>query len=189
MRVFLIIFWGLLFGLGHGLPLKAQTVDFFKEDLDFYLNRDYFVVQGVYFFANPSNVDFKGWLWYPFPDSNVTDIKVFDQTFKKLNCSLIKQNTWGVEIPLRITAGDTAFFIVRYNQTFTDGRVCYIVTSTQHWKRPLKEANFRLTLDSFIKNAGFSFKPQRKKKLNGKKFYYWQFTDFYPGKDFWIYFK
>ncbi len=191
MQLSFKIYLGLLLTAACWMPLKAQTVDFFREDLNFFLNRDEFIVQGVYFFANHSDAPYKGKLWYPLPDSNVTDTKVFNEKFQKLACSLTNQGQgeWGTGIPLQIAPKDTTFIIVRYNQKVTNGRVRYIVTSTRHWNRPLKEVHFQLTLERSIDSVGFSFKPQQKKKVNGGLFYYWQFTNFYPEKDFMIYFR
>ncbi len=191
MQSILKIYLGLLLGAAGWIPLKAQAVDFFKEDLNFFLTQDEFIVRGVYFFANNSGDPYKGKLWYPLPDSNVTDIKVYNEKFQKLACSLRNQGQgeWGAGIPLQIAPKDTTFIIVRYHQKVTDGRVRYIVTSTRRWKRPLKSAYFQLTLDRSVGSVGFSFRPQQKKKVNGGVFYSWQFTNFYPDEDFWIYFK
>jgi len=171
------------------LPINAQIVDFFKEDLNFYLESDSFKVQGIYFFVNQSQNEYCGRLWYPLPDSNISKVEVFNDSFDKINCYLQKKLNWGVFIPLRIKASDSTFVIVRYGQKIQGKSVRYILTSTRQWENPLKEAHFQLVVGSNFKNVQFSIIPQLKKKIGKQNLYEWEFKNFYPTKDFLLFWK
>ena len=169
--------------------LQGQAMEFVKEELNFYLDRRSFVVQGVYFFSNQEERAFQGAVWYPFPDSNVSNIQAYDEKFQKIAVSLQKEKQWGTRIPLQMAAGDSTFIIVRYLQKVNGNHVKYIVTSTLQWLKPLKEARFQLVVDPGIQQINFSFPPNSEKYLNGKYVYQWQFKNFYPKRDFVINFK
>lgn len=182
-------FFILLLGLFTNLHLNAKVVDFYKEQLFFSLEADSFMVEGIYFFVNHSINDYHGELWYPLPDSTINKVELFNNNFQKTILHPQKAIDWGVSIPLSINAGDSTFIIVRYGQKIKDKGVSYILTSTTTWGKPLREAHFKLMVTSSFSNLQFSFPPQFEMKINKHSLYIWKFKNFYPQKDFWLFWE
>ncbi len=178
MNVRLNIF--LIFSLNF---VNGQGLDFFGEELSFFLTKDVFTVQGIYYFANTTSAPFSGFIYYPFPDSNITELKIFNDQFQRINFTFDDDKS-GVRFPVKIAPKDTVFLIVRYRQKVIKPRVEYILTSTQLWRRPLKTAHFQLVADSALHIRSFSYPPANTKKHKDRMFYTWNFKDFYPTKNF-----
>jgi hypothetical protein len=171
---------------------SAQDIRFGKEDITFRLSRDYFIVDGYYWFSNPSDRRIERLIYYPLPMtvkiSPIDSVDVFDITHG-IQPAISDRTEMGFSFMLTIADRDTTLCHIAYRQKVIGDSAIYILRSTQAWNRPLEYAEYKLVVEDSIAVTGFSYTPDKVYDIEGKKIYLWRRTDFMPEKDFVIHFQ
>lgn len=177
----LLLFYSLSFGL---------KIDFFKEDITFRLDSDFFNIEGYYWFTNQSDNTLNKKIYYPFPyyaGSQIDSIQVYDISVGH-EIIFWKEGNYGISFPLSIAFNDTALLQIKYRQKINSDSAVYILKTTQSWGKPLKNAEFKLiTHESFLIKK-FSYQPDRTFIMDNYKIYYWKRENFIPRLNMVFYF-
>jgi hypothetical protein len=170
----------------------GQDLSFFKEDITFTLDRNYFTVDGFYWFTNQSNKKCENIIYYPFGNSSgnekVDSVEIYDIS-KNITPKIINRSINGFTFLLQIAGKDTAVYHIKYIQTIAGDSVKYILTSTQEWNKALDQAEYKLVVDTKTKLYGFSNKPDKVYNIEDKKIYFWKRINFMPTSDMIFHFK
>jgi len=162
--------------------VNSQNIEFYREDLDFKIEKGYFSVDGIYYFCNVSDKALKTNLFYPFPiDSTYGNI---DSVFVSLNDSIPvefnrKENN-GIYFPVKINAYGTTKYRIKYRQKITGNKTEYILTTTQTWKKPFEIVNYKLIVPNNIKITDISYKADSINKSTINTTYFWKKKNFMP---------
>ncbi len=182
----------LIFFLLLGSSALSQEVIFLKEDITFRLSSKYFVVDGYYWFSNPSNRETQRLIYYPFPpagkDSPADSVDVFDLR-RGIQPEISDRSERGFRFVLSIGGQDTALYHIAYRQKVSGDSAMYILRSTQTWNRPLDYAEYKLVVDDSVVVTRFSYDPDKVYNIEGKEIYLWRRTNFMPEDDFVVHFK
>jgi hypothetical protein len=175
-----------LFLLSLIFPLKSQPIQFYKEDIDFIIEDEYFIVKGFYYFCNVSDKIISMTLYYPFPtDSdyygNIDSILV--EQDDSIVPSYFRDNS-GIYFNIKINAYSANKYFVSYRQKLLKNKAEYILVTTNKWNRPLERGNYRLTLPNDLKILYLSYEPDSIKIGKNQTIYYFQKLDFIPQKNF-----
>jgi len=175
-----------------GSAVRGQDLSFFQEDITFTLDKNYFSVDGYYWFANQSNKICESMIYYPFGISSerekVDSVEVYNISQNAIP-KIINRSKNGITFLLSIAGMDTAVYHIKYIQTIAGDSVKYILTSTQKWNKALDNAEYKLMVDTRIKLTGFSYEPDKVYNIEGKKIYLWKRSNFMPASDMLFHFK
>jgi len=163
----------------HGQNL----VSFFEEHIDFILDANYFIINGIYSFHNESDREINQQIIFPFADyaTAIDSIRIINlNTNRKVSFNRQEKS---VQFSFRLLPYDTVDVSIFYRQKKSDLNK-YIITSTQSWGKPLKTAVYTLTTEKKLKIKSFTYQPDTVKNINDKKLYLWYKTEFMPQKDF-----
>lgn len=132
---------------------QAPPIDFFKEEVTIQVMEARVRVTGVYFFENMTQIRKRVKFYYPFPvDSN----HYFPDTIA-IGCPLEK-DTAGIFFSLSIKPNSIDSFVITYEQRINKTFFRYITTTTEVWKRPIKEANFTIIApETFAVHTNYAF--------------------------------
>jgi hypothetical protein len=182
MRKFILLF--ILLFVSTSLHLKSQNhVSFFEEHIDFALDTDYFIINGIYSFHNDTEKDINQQITFPFADKTATidSIRIINlNTNSKIKFSRLENS---VIFNFMLPSKDTVDINVFYRQRIAVENK-YIITSTQSWGKPLERAVYTLTTDKNQKIKLFSYVPDSANSSHDKKIYFWRKDQFMPKLDF-----
>lgn len=169
------------------ISIFSQGVKFFGEDITFRLDKEYFIVDGIYWFFNESDKPVEKIIFYPFPtDSDageVDSIRIYNISEKREEITLeISDN--GLRYLSMMAASDTTIYRIGYKQKVRSECVKYILTSTAEWNRPLEWARYKLITDDKTEINKFIYEPDRLYKIDNEIIYYWEKRNFLPEFDF-----
>jgi len=175
MRSFLLCF----FLLSTLYDIAAQrTVSFVEEYIDFEINAEKFVINGVYLFHNNTNQDIVQRIVFPFgaTTDSVTISRVWDlSNGHSIDYEILKES---ITFFINLSPKNTFSLNIVYDLPVKKENR-YILRSTQAWGEALKVANYSLSVKSFDVEQ-FSYHPDF---IKGNV-YYWEKTDFLPDEDF-----
>jgi len=170
--------------------LWAQ-IEFFKEDLQFELNKNFFTVAGDYYFRNAGDHDIKATLFYPIPRDSF--LGAYDSTKVTYSSqqtdspiTVIKEN--GFFFNVEIGANSTAKYTIRYRQKLLGNRAKYIFTTTKSWGKPLEKADFQLKFPKTLKIDFLSILPDSLQEYEDTYTLFWTRENFMPKEDFVIHY-
>ncbi len=168
----------------------SQNIQFYREDITFELSKEYFKVNGNYYFRNLNFDPVKTKLIYPFPTDSIyscaDSVFALDVLIKK--DKLMKVTSKAAAIELTINPFDTTVLNIGYKQKLKSGRAEYILTTTKGWGKAFERAKYNLITDTSIVIRSFSYDPDTS-FINDDKFSYrWEKRNFLPEKDFIILF-
>ncbi len=156
---------------------QAPPIDFFKEDVTIELLDSRVGVTGVYYFENLTQIGKRIKFYYPFPvDSNhhFPDTILIDRPFEK--------DPAGIYFSLSVKPNGVDSFKIAYEQQIEKPFFRYITTTTQQWKRPIKEANFTIIApETLAISANYAFSEP--KKVGENRHYYIPIENFFPDED------
>ena len=176
MKTFLLCFsfaFCSLFGV-----YAQREMSFIEEYIDFEINAEKFVVNGVYLFRNNTDRNIVQKITFPFGIStdSVTVNRVWDLTNgESVDYRILKES---IAFSLKLSPGDSLSLNIGYSQPVKKENR-YILRSTQSWGEALKVATYSLAVKGFNVEQ-FSYAPDSMKE----NIYYWQKKDFFPEKDF-----
>lgn len=163
---------------------EAQaTISFFEEHIDFSLDNNYFTINGIFSFANKSNMLQTQQIIFPFANEthSIDSIRIINlNTLSNLDFIRLKS---AVIFKITVPANDTVDLNIFYRQKKSSINK-YIITSTQSWGKPLKKAVYSLSTEKELNIKSFTYKPDTIKIIDDKKLYLWNKTDFMPKNDF-----
>lgn len=172
--------------------MYSQGVTFFREDITFRLNKEYFKVDGLYWFCNNSDKSVEKIIYYPFATNSsseeIDSVDVFNIT-KSSEEKKKDFNYKGFKYLLKMAAYDTAIYRIRYRQKVICDSVKYILTSTSEWNRSLENAEYKLIINDTSEINKFSYKPNKIYNIENEKIYYWLRKNFFPKLDFVIFLR
>ena len=156
---------------------QAPPIDFFKEDVKIEVLDARVRVSGVYYFRNLTDIGKRIRFYYPFPvDSN----HYFPDTIS-LGYPFEKDSS-GIYFWLSIGANSVDSFEITYEQQIGRPFFRYITTTTQVWKRPIKEADFTIiAAETLAVNANYPFSEVT--TIDGYRHYSIPIKDFFPEED------
>lgn len=163
--------------------LKAEIL-FYREDIDFTIDQDTFIVNGDYFFQNNQDRTVKSLLEYPFPQDSLMS-EVFDVSVEVNGKNQIKKNDQNRLIfNLEILGLDSLICQISYKQIMNGNAARYILKTTRYWDKPLNIVNYRLQISREVEIQYFSYYPDSFEIDENNQYYYWKKSNFYPDKDF-----
>ncbi len=170
--------------------IRAQNLEFYREDILFKLNVKGATTDAHYYFCNVGKNDLRTVLFYPFPDS----------TFNLIDTLRVETMPGHVKLPFRkalkgiyfeifIKAYGQSEYRVFFNQKLKERHFKYILTSTSSWGRPLENVSYELQMPQDIKVDSLTYPPDTTYSYQAIHFYKWKKLDFMPDKDFEVFFK
>ncbi|MCL2650847.1 MAG: hypothetical protein FWD60_07460 [Candidatus Azobacteroides sp.] len=175
--------WGIILLIGI-LPVYAQEkISFFEEHIDFELDSAYFNINGIYSFYNPTDTEINQRIIFPVA-VEMTQVDSIDIiNLNDLNRIQFQRLKKAFTFFINMPPLDTVDVNIFYKQK-TAKENTYIITSTQSWKQPLKQAVYTLTTSLPMDEEKFSYPSTSKEIINGKILYRWEKTNFMPDKEF-----
>jgi len=176
MKTFGLCF-SLIFCILFGIYAQRE-ISFVEEYIDFEINAEKFVINGVYLFRNNTNRNVVQKITFPFGIStdSVTVHRVWDLTNgHSIDYKILKES---IAFPVKLSPRDSLSLNIEYNQPVKKENR-YILRSTQAWGEALKIAAYSLSVKSF-NVVQFSYTPDSIKENT----YYWKKKNFLPEKDF-----
>ena len=174
--------------------VEAQTLTFYREDMEFTIKNDTFYVNGLYYYRNTDTVPVKQVLWYPYPDNpsmgEVGRIEAWNFNVDTGKDLILSAEQTLAYIGLDVPALDTAILQVRYAQKILGNQAEYIIITTKTWGRPMDIANYILRVpdDQYIIDS-LSYKPDTCFHPEGETVYVFIKENFMPEKNVIVYFK
>lgn len=164
----------------------SQGITFYREDINFTIDRNYFYVDGYYWFANNSDKNVEGTIYFPVGNKN--DRVVFDsvQVFvmpQSVSKSIMHKTSLGFYFRVNVNVGDTVTYNIKYRQKLSGDSVKYILLSTKTWNKPLVYAVYKLIVKQNIAIKKFSYTPDKVYSINNEKIFYWEQKNFMPERD------
>ena len=178
------IFWFTLLFVSTSLNLQAQNhVSFFEEHIDFVLDADYFIINGIYSFHNDAERNINQQITFPFADKTATidSIRIINlSTGRNIHFDKLENS---VLFNFILPGKDTVDINIFYRQKISIVNK-YIITSTQTWGKPLDTAVYTLTTEKNLRIKSFSYSYDSVRVVKDKKLYIWEKHDFMPKFDF-----
>ena len=156
---------------------KQPPIDFFKENIVIEIKDNGATVTGQYFFKNLTDQDKRVTFYYPFPvDSNhvYPDTIMLDFPYTK--------DTAGIYFDMPMKAQSICSLEISYYQKTRLNQFTYITTTTHQWKKPIKQALFKIIAPASLQ-VRFNYSPYTHKKVNDKNIFTVKKTDFFPEND------
>lgn len=161
--------------------IYSQSLSFIKEKIEMTVHDSNFTITGKYYFFNKSDREIVTSFYYPFvvnrdylyPDS----ILILNENNIPINYSKSKE---GVFFSIKTPPKDTSEFTAFYKQKNLIQQAEYILTTTQNWKKSLREAEYVINLPSNFDLKYISLKPDSQKNSSLFKTYYITKNDFMP---------
>lgn len=180
----------LIFHLLLGSYASGQETNFFKEDITFRLGGKYFVVNGYYWFSNPSDNERRNVIFYPLnEETGPVDSVEVSEVAGRGHVKILDRTKAGFMFVLNLPPADTAVYHVVYRQEIIADSAMYILRSTRAWNRPLESAEYKLITDGSIAVTRFSYQPDKVYTIEGQRIYYWKRADFMPDQDMVFHFR
>ncbi|MBE0538953.1 MAG: hypothetical protein IH620_04520 [Ignavibacterium sp.] len=165
----------------------SQDVKFLGEDITFRLNKENFIVDGLYWFINETDKPIEKIIYYPFPVDDSTgevhSISIYNISEQRDEIAMEICNN-GLRYLLMMPANDTTIYRIGYRQSVRNGCAKYILTSTAEWNEPLEWAKYKLIADDKTEINKFSYEPDKLYQVDKEKIFYWERRNFLPEFDF-----
>jgi hypothetical protein len=158
-------------------------VSFFEEHIDFTLDTDYFIINGIYSFSNETESEVSQQIIFPFADKTamIDSIRIINlSTERKIQFNRLENS---VLFNFMLLPKDTVDVNIFYRQKISTVNK-YIITSTQSWGKPLETAVYTLTTDKNLKIKSFTYVPDSIRDTVNKRLYIWKKQHFMPKIDF-----
>ncbi len=184
------------FGVGliffHFLAI-AQTpskmafycLQFDKEKIRIEISETEYTLTGDYYFRNPTALLCQQQLFYPVVvDSNLPFPHFFEVTdlLEKQSVGFTKTER-GILFPIEVPAYGEKVFQVKYKQQAFKPRLEYILTTTSHWNKPLRSADFLISLPEDFELVKCSYHYNKVPDKGNSLFYLIHQDNFDPDKN------
>jgi len=165
--------------------VRAQVVDFYKEELQFSVDSVWFHMQGDFYLARKSTTTHEISLSFPVPEgtmSLIDSFKVYDYDSQQWLAHLNGQSAFA--FTAQFTNKDSIVLQVQYRQRIVDSSLSYIITTVREWQHPLSYAAYSLRVPSYCTTWDFSLPVDKQLALPNATLYIWQRHNFMPNCDF-----
>jgi hypothetical protein len=181
MSYFLTCFILLIALLPKGM---GQSLNFYRESLNFEIDSSHFYVSGMYFIRNQSDKVLETPIIYPY----IYDTKIID-TISVYNCNTMQyldvhKETKSHRFILKIPANDSVVLHIKYSHRHNRKDVTYILMTTHAWGRAFEQADYTLRVKSGIKIKQLFLPPDSTWSENNYTYYHWERNNFMPESDF-----
>lgn len=165
--------------------LSQKKLVFAEEYIDFAIDSNSFIVNGVYVFENLFSEPVIRNIAFPFGVSSsvIDSIRILDiNTQRRVQYRTKDEH---IEFTIAVPPEGKILLNIYYTQPIREKNI-YILTSTQTWQKPLKLAKYALTIKPKQYQVNeFSYSVDSSNfNNNGQQIYYWTKKDFMPDKDF-----
>lgn len=167
---------------------QSQGLEFYREDLTFYLKNGCFELDGIYFFCNTSKDTTHQVLFYPFPEDpgyqKFDSASVINLTDGSVIMYKTKKDFSGIYFPVTVSPYKSVKIKVYYRQRISGNIAEYILLTTHAWKKPFEVVNYRLIADKGIVIENISYTPDSVYNDSTGTNYLWRKRDFMPDRNF-----
>ena len=176
----------------------VSPVHFAREEIAMDVRPGTLEVRGMYHFTCSAREPLVASVFYPFPldsthlypesielrtsnanrqsaDSEVRSSALELRTF-------IRQDS-GVAFRMRFRPEAEDSFFAYYRQPLKTNSATYIVTTTRKWKRPIDQAQFRVTVPASFEQVNLTYEPDSVARTDSTVLYFFARKRFYPDKD------
>lgn len=168
-------------------PRDLSPIRFFREYVVVEPSREEVRVSGTYHFRNDTDEPVEQGIEYPFPVDRFHlypgTIRVSEVDDGELRPMGFTRRRESVRWLMRFEPRQEKIVRVDYWQDIHDASATYIVSSTQKWERAIEVAEFEFRIPPEIRDAGFSFTPDREEASGDTAVYYMRRENFLPDED------
>ena len=167
------------------LNLFAQSIDFYKEDITFKLNKTKFYISGLYHFKNTSDKLQKSLIYFPVIPTCITNKADSINIINLSNLQHVPYNrkTSGFTFLLESKANDSTIYQIEYEQDICGDSALYILESTQKWVKPLRSGIYKLIVPDSLEIEFLSYEPDSIYSFTNYKIYYLYKINFFPDRN------
>lgn len=157
----------------------SNPIKFISEEIYMTIDSGKVSISATYYFRNTSNESKSALIFYPFPTDEYhyysDSISVFGLDYTK--------NDSGLNFIMKFKPNAVDTLKVFYTQKLKANQARYILTTTKHWREPIREARFIIDLPESFSGIYFSYKPDSLIRTTNRVFYYLSKKNFMPKKD------
>lgn len=172
------------------LSTCACALSFEAEELSFRLEKNFWEMDGLFYFSNLSEAPISQNIYFPIPEDSLClhpkliTLEVSGED-SLANCKLLQQGKGGFTFLLSMPEKHFCTLRIVYRQLLLGDFASYIITTANAWGKPLQFASYKLDVarDLVITKLPFPDAVQ-----NGDT-YFWEFYDFTPSSEFRVEFK
>ncbi len=144
-------------------------------------------VVGVYHIRNDCDIAAEMGILYPFPvDRDHAPphiVRLWEQTANGYRTKGFTRRDSDILLTLAFAPREEKVFKVEYVQRIRKRHAVYIVTTTQHWERPIDLAEFEFRVPATLENVELSFTPDRTETRGDTLFHFMRQEQFFPTED------
>lgn len=164
--------------------VNAQKADFYREELRFAVDSQWFYIQGDYFFARASESVAEQKIGFPVPEGTMELIDTFSvYNYQSQQYVSTGRGRSGFNFNVSFAQHDSIVLHIRYRQRITDSSLRYIITSVQAWGKPLRYAAYSLEVPHYAEVSGFSLGDPHIFTTEKSRVYMWERYHFMPITD------
>jgi len=144
------------------------------------------LIHGTYYFRNYARETKTAVIFYPFP---IDSFHYYPDSILVNGLNYTKKDS-GINFIIRFRPLVLETLRVFYQQRLEDNQARYILTTTQNWQRPLKEAKFIIDISESFTYPKFpicSYEADSIIKRGNRFFFYLYKKNFMPQKDLILY--
>jgi hypothetical protein len=172
-----------------GFCTSCFALSFEAEELQFYLHKGYWEMDGLFHFANYADSTVSSPIYFPIPEDSLSlhpEILALEVVEDSLaTCMLSSLRTGGFGFVLSMPAKHFCTLRIAYRQVLKGNIATYIISTANSWGKPLGFAGYTLKVAAGISITKLPFPLQQ----HYGETYYWDFTDFRPECEFEVHFR
>lgn len=180
--------WAVVYCLTPGVMMVAkaqvlQPVTFERETIRIMVGTETIRVDGTYVFANPSPAARVQALRYPFPIDSLHPFPHEITVHQGEGSVAFRRVEDGIVFAIDIPPCSEATARVTYKQSCRNNFGCYILTSTAAWGRPLKAADFEITVPDSLRLVSVAYDIDQVDEVDGARIHRFARSNFLPQED------
>ncbi|UCH84334.1 MAG: DUF4424 family protein [Candidatus Latescibacterota bacterium] len=166
-----------------GEPAVAGPARFERETITIQVKPGGIRVEGQYTFTSAAPTPVSQTVYYPFPIDSLHPL--VDSVSVRIGGSDIeyKKAPMGIGFTVPIAAAGSTTVVVSYYHGSLDNTACYILTSTEAWNAPLKEARFEVHVPDSLELVDSSFDFDSVATQGSGRVHRFTQSDFMPEND------
>ncbi len=163
----------------------SRTLSFEKEKIRINIHDNEYRLIGDYYFKNNSSQQIRTMIYYPIGKrKNLPFPHYFKVTDLIRNENIqFHADSGGIRFMVMVPAYNIRTYRVEYHQKTLAKELEYILTTTALWGKPLKSADFEISLPEKFTLHSLSLPFQRKKVTKSKTIYFIHEENFLPQKN------
>lgn len=172
------------------LAASLSALNFEAEELSFSLEKGFWEMDGLFYFANYTAEPVSKVIFFPVPQDSLNLAPELISLGLSLadslaSCTLLNQFEEGFTFSLSMPEQHFCAVRIVYRQKLLGNTAKYIISSANTWGKPLRFASYSLRLGKGLELSKLPFaNPVHKEGL-----LYWEFRDFRPETEFELQFR